>query len=133
MDVKGDKIALNEAYLKADSLNIVAEGTIDSDTQNIDLIVLVSPLTTVDTLVSYIPIVGKILKGTLVAVPVRVLGDISDPTIIPLSIKAVGSRVIGILERTLKAPFQIIDLGNIGGNTEDNEEQRQTNKETGAP
>jgi hypothetical protein len=102
-------IRLKDAYLYANSLNMVAEGTIDVGSNTLDLTVLVSPLTTVDTIVRHVPILGKILQGTLVAVPVTVRGEITDPTILPLSPKAVGSRVLGILERILKAPFQLIE------------------------
>jgi uncharacterized protein involved in outer membrane biogenesis len=102
-------IRLKDAYLYANSLNMVAEGTIDVGSNMLDLTVLVSPLTTVDSIVRHVPILGKILQGTLVAVPVTVRGEIADPTILPLSPKAVGSRVLGILERILKAPFQLVE------------------------
>ena len=69
---------------------------------------LVSPLTTVDWIVERIPIVGDILQGTLVAIPVGVKGPIANPTVVPLSPTAVGSRLGGILERTIKTPFRIL-------------------------
>jgi hypothetical protein len=133
MEINQGQINLSEAHLNSNSLNIVAEGTIDLPTKHLDLNVLVSPLTTVDSVISFIPIVGNILQGTLVAVPMRVRGDIADPDIIPLSPGAIGSRLTGILTRTLKAPFQIIIPGNSESNTTGNQKERQTETETGTP
>jgi hypothetical protein len=104
---------------------MVAEGTIEVLADKMDLTVLVSPLTTVDTIVRHVPVVGKILQGTLVAVPVRVSGKIENPTILPLSPKAVGSRVLGILERTLKAPFQLIEMAVPSKSEEDRNKKEE--------
>ncbi|WP_054032212.1 AsmA-like C-terminal domain-containing protein [Desulfatitalea tepidiphila] len=109
LQIKDNRIDLYQADLLADSLNMVAAGTIHMDTRQLDLDVLVSPLTTVDALVRHLPLVGRILKGTLVAVPVGVTGPFHNPRVIPLSPKAIGSRLVGILEEILKTPFQLIE------------------------
>jgi hypothetical protein len=44
-----------------------------------------------------------------VASPVGVEGPFHDPRVIPLSPKAIGSRLVGILEEILKTPFQLIE------------------------
>ncbi len=104
------KFILTDGYIDAESLNIiVTEGEFNLLDQTLDLTLLVSPLKTVDTIVKYIPIVNQILKGTLIAIPVNVKGDISNPKVRALSPSAFGSRAMGILERTLKAPVKIIE------------------------
>ena len=73
-----------------------------------DLQVLVSPFGTVDAVVRRIPILGYILGGTLVSIPVAVRGDIDDPKVTPLEPAAVGKGLLGIVERTFKAPAHVI-------------------------
>ncbi|MFZ1984478.1 MAG: AsmA-like C-terminal domain-containing protein, partial [Desulfatitalea sp.] len=102
-------VELQEGNLTSDALNLVAEGKMGLSDKQLSLTVLVSPLTTVDAVVRHIPVVGKILRGTLVAIPVGVQGPLSDPEVVPLSPKAVGSRLLGILERTVKAPFELVE------------------------
>jgi hypothetical protein len=108
LDFEGHTVTVQNAVLHADAVNMVAEGTVDTQGGKLNLTVLVSPLNTVDTIVRNIPVVGHILQGTLVAVPVGVSGQLSNPTIVPLSPLAIGSRVWEILTRTLKTPFRLI-------------------------
>lgn len=100
---------IEKGVLKSNSVNIVAEGQYDFLSKELDVVALVSPLTTVDWIVDRIPIVGHILQGTLVAIPVRIKGPQTDPKVLPLSPTAVGKRLGGILKRTLKTPVRIIE------------------------
>lgn len=102
-------VKLEKAEVLSAAVNMVAEGTVDIASRQLDLTVLVSPLTTVDTVIRYVPVIGKILKGTLVAIPIGVKGPLHDPKIIPLSPKAVGARLTGILGGILKAPVQLVE------------------------
>lgn len=108
MVFKGGKILLEDARIKARMLNVVCEGEMDLTGQTMNLTALVSPLTSVDWIVSHTPVVGKVLKGTLVAIPVSVRGPLNDPAVVPLAPQAVGTRILGILKRTFKAPFELI-------------------------
>ncbi|MBW1725357.1 MAG: AsmA-like C-terminal domain-containing protein, partial [Deltaproteobacteria bacterium] len=104
------KFILTEGYVDAESLDIVAtEGEINLLDQTLDFTILVSPLKKVNTIVKHTPILGKILQGALIAIPVKVEGDISNPKVTALSPSAFGSEAMGILERTLKAPVKIIE------------------------
>jgi hypothetical protein len=109
LKLKKGLLHIEEGILKSNALNLVTEGVYDVSSDNLKLNVLVSPLTTVDWVVAHVPIVNRILQGTLVAVPVRVTGPLSDPTVVPLSPSAVGSRVGGILKRILQTPYYIIE------------------------
>jgi hypothetical protein len=55
----------------------------------------------VQRIVGKIPVLGKILGGSLVSVPVKIKGNLSDPEVTFLSPSAVGSAFLGIMERTL--------------------------------
>jgi hypothetical protein len=124
---QGSQVELREARLIADAFNLVGEGTVDLPSRQLDLTVLVSPLTTIDAIIKHIPIVGRILQGTLVAIPVGVRGPLSDPQVLPLSPKAVGARLMGILERTLKAPFRLIEPILPSAPERNDDAQRTTN------
>ncbi|KJS30629.1 MAG: hypothetical protein VR64_15565 [Desulfatitalea sp. BRH_c12] len=106
---QGGRAELQEAQIDSHGLNMVGEGDIDLLNRRLNLSVLVSPLTTLDSIIRYIPLVGNILKGTLVAIPVGVRGPLANPRVTPLSPKAVGQRLLGIMERTLKTPFRLIE------------------------
>jgi hypothetical protein len=100
---------IKEGMVKSNSVNMVADGQYHLSSKDLDLKVLVSPLTTVDWIVERIPIVGNILGGTLVAIPVSVKGHQSDPKVTPLALSAVGSRLGGILKRAVNTPVRIIE------------------------
>jgi hypothetical protein len=102
------KLIISETSIDSPSMGIAIEGDIDLTENKLDLIVLVAPFKTVDRIVKIIPLVGNILGGTLISIPFRAKGDLGDPDVIPLSPTAVGSGLLGILERTLKLPITII-------------------------
>lgn len=99
---------IKDGLLKSNSVNIVADGRYAMAQNELDLVLLVSPLTSVDWIVEKMPILGNILQGTLIAIPVSVKGSLADPKVVPLSPSAVGSRLGTILKRTLNTPVRII-------------------------
>ena len=109
--IQDGKFILDEGYLNSRSLHIVAtEGELNLIDHTMDFNILVSPFTTVDTIISKIPLIGHIFQGTLIAIPLKVKGDVSNPEVKALSPSAIGSRAMNILERTLKAPVRIINF-----------------------
>lgn len=102
------KLIIKESSIDSPSMGIACKGNIDLVKKKVDLTVLVAPFKTVDRIVKYIPLVGNILGGTLVSIPFRAIGKLDDPDVIPLSPTAVGSGLLGILQRTLKLPITII-------------------------
>jgi hypothetical protein len=102
------KLIIRESSIDSPSMGIAYKGDIDLVKKKVDLTVLVAPFKTVDRIVKYIPLVGNILGGTLVSIPFRATGKLEDPDVIPLSPTAVGSGLLGILQRTLKLPITII-------------------------
>ncbi len=109
LSIRNGLLQVEEGVLKSNSINLVAEGNYDVAADDLKLNVLISPLTSLDWVIEHIPIINRILKGTLVAVPVRVKGPAADPEVLPLSIEAMGSRIVGILKRTLETPYKIVE------------------------
>jgi hypothetical protein len=112
IDVKGalkdGKLMIPEGIMDGSSMEIAAQGEIDLIAEKIDLTLLVAPLKTVDFFVKNIPKVKDILKGTLVSIPVRVTGNLANPTVRPLSASAVGSELRGIMKEKFRLPIEVI-------------------------
>lgn len=105
---KGSAV-VDKIFMDAEALNIICtEGRFDIANHTLDLILLLSPLKNVDFVVEHIPVVRMILGGTLVAIPVEVKGDISNPDIKVLPVSAISKDALGIVKRTLHIPVQII-------------------------
>jgi hypothetical protein len=105
---KKGKLIIQDTSIDSPSMGIAIEGDIDLIKKKVNLVVLVAPFKTVDRIVKHIPLIGNIMGGNLISIPFRAIGDLSNPDVIPLSPTAVGSGLLGILERTLKLPITII-------------------------
>jgi hypothetical protein len=108
------KLMVEEWVLDGPSVEIICEGEIDLIGEKIDLRVLVAPLKTVDSAVKKIPLVSGILKGTLVAIPVSVRGDLSNPSVRLASPSAVRS-LTGIMKKAFGSPVRVIQPGRPEG------------------
>jgi hypothetical protein len=113
--IQGGKLLLNEAIIDSPSMEIISEGHVDYLKDELDLLVLVAPFKTVDWVVKKIPLVRRVLRGTLIAVPVKVSGDLADPKVSPMSASAVGSSLMDVMKRTVKLPFELIDVESSEG------------------
>jgi hypothetical protein len=102
------KLTMKEGIMDCPSMKIVWQGDIDLTEKKMDLTVLVAPLKTADRIIEKIPWFGWILGGTLISIPIKVTGDINDPTVTPLSPSAVGSEILGIMKRILQLPVKVI-------------------------
>jgi hypothetical protein len=107
-EIRGGKLIMKECTIDGVSMGIVCEGDIDLADKKMDLLVLVAPFKTVDRIVNLLPLIGHVLGGKLISIPFRAKGDLKDPSVTPISPTAVGTEVLGILERTLKLPIAII-------------------------
>jgi len=113
INIKGDinksVFVIQEAVVDGTTMHLVGQGEVDLVTDQIKLTVLVAPFKTIDFLVSKIPGVRHILGGTLISIPLRVTGDLNDPSIVVMSPTAIGSGLIGMMKRTLNLPVKIIE------------------------
>ena len=107
--LQGGKITMEDFTIDGASMGIACKGDIDLVSKEMDLIILVAPFKTVDRIVDILPLIGRVLGGKLISIPFRAKGDLNDPEVYPLPPTAVGSGLLGILERTLKLPLTIIE------------------------
>ena len=108
-DIRRGVFVIQEAVIDGTTMQLVGQGEFNLANNIINLTVLVAPFKTVDYLVSKIPLVGYILRDNLISIPLKVTGNIADPSIIVLSPTAVGEGVWGIMKRTLELPVKIIE------------------------
>jgi hypothetical protein len=103
------KIQLEEGILDSSVIGIMARGHVDMREETLDINVFVAPLKTVNKIVRMVPVLGYILGGSLVSVPVKISGEMKNPQITFLSPSAVGSEVLGIVSRTIKLPVTLVE------------------------
>jgi hypothetical protein len=111
---EGRRLLLEDSVLDADNVTVAAQGEVDLAARTMDLQLLVAPLKTVDAVVRRMPILGRVLGGTLLAVPVHVSGTLTDPVATPLAPQAVAARLLGILGNTLRLPVDLLDTFGAG-------------------
>lgn len=108
-NLKNGKIHMQEGLMNSPDINLVFHGDVDLLNEQLDLTMLASPFTLTDRLIKLIPVVGYILGGTLISVPVKVDGPLKDPKVRILPFSEIGSGVWGILKRTLETPVKIVE------------------------
>jgi len=109
--VKDNNLVINKAIIKGKGLNFFASGNVDMGKADMDIDMLVSPFKTIDTLVSKVPILGRVIGGkdaSVIAIPVKIKGQIRDPKVTVLPPDAVGKAMIDLVLGTLKLPFKIL-------------------------
>lgn len=106
--IRGASLILEEVILEGPSMNIFCIGDLDLQENTMDLTVTVAPFRTVDAIIGHIPLIGDILGGELITLPMRVTGKLDEPVVNPISPEAVGERMVDIMKRTLTLPFRMI-------------------------
>ena len=115
-----DKMEIEEAVVKGRGLNLYATGSMNLKDLTLDMMFFVSPLKSVDTIISHVPIIGAIIGGkhrTLFVIPVKVSGDVADPKIDVQQARAVTGIFEKLIVNVIKAPFSIFvpqDQGSKG-------------------
>jgi len=107
-DLRDGNASITEYVLDGTSVDVVGQGRIDLTTKELDFQALVAPFTTVNYLIRKIPMLGYILGGTLVEVPVKVYGTTADAKVSLLEPEAVGKNLLGVVERVFLLPVELI-------------------------
>jgi hypothetical protein len=106
--IRDGKFLIKEAAIDGATANLAGQGEVDFSDNKINITVLVAPFKTVDFIVKNIPLVNSVLGNTLITIPVKVTGDLDNPSVTILSPTAIGEGVLGIMKRTLQLPFKVI-------------------------
>ena len=111
----------NNLLVDSDAMKISVTGEADIAREALDLTVGLRPLGTVDTIVSNVPVVGRILAGedeSIIAYYVEVKGDFSNPKVRHIPLKSMEKGLIGIIRRVFEAPIHIIPMGKGRGDAD---------------
>ncbi len=108
-EIEKERITIKEGEIDAASVDLILKGDIDPAKKKVDVLVLVVPFTTASRIIKAIPGLRYILEGRIIAIPVRVAGDLERPGVTPLPPSAVGAEILGMGERILKIPVKIIE------------------------
>ncbi len=112
--LKRGKVKVKNSYVECTGVKFVFTGDVDLVKKRMNIVVLAAPFTTVDKIISKVPVLGRILTGrskTFLSIPVRVVGPVKDPAIIPLSPTAIGKGLFNVLKRTLSTPLHVLEMG----------------------
>ena len=108
-EIKEGRVLLEEVVVDGPTVRITGEGEIDLVEKSLNLTALVAPFKTIDSILGRIPIIGYVLGGGLVAVPVQVRGKFNDPKVAVMSPSAVSMGLLGVMKRTLGLPFNLTE------------------------
>ncbi len=106
---KDGKLLIEKLDMDGETLDVLGHGELDIVEKSVNVELMAAPFKTVDTVVKNIPGVNYLLADSLVAIPVSIKGELLDPKVSILSISSVGSSLLGLGERTLKAPIKLIE------------------------
>ncbi|UCD71311.1 MAG: AsmA-like C-terminal domain-containing protein [Syntrophobacterales bacterium] len=98
----------------SDAMKITIIGEADIAREILDLTMGIHPLGTVDTIVSKVPVVGRIVTGkdeAIISYYVEVKGDFSNPKVRHIPLKSMGRGLIEIMRNVLETPMRIIPGG----------------------
>ena len=121
--IGGGKLVLEEILIDGHSLKLTGKGTVGLTDAQVDIIFLVTPFKTVDRVVKNLPLIGYITDGALVTIPVQVEGPIQDLNVFPIPPSEVGKGLMGLMERTLKSPFRLVERLSGGASKEVNKKK----------
>ncbi len=102
------ELIIHSWTLDGPSLWLGARGKIDLVEETLELFIVVSPFKTFDRIIRSIPLLGYVLGGRLVAIPVQASGAMADPDVVPMHPAAVGESLLDMVGRALLLPVRII-------------------------
>ena len=108
--IDGAKIVNGEFVIQASPLTLTAQGGIDVERKHIDVKALVSVSMPGSQVMRHIPLIGGILGGSLVGIPIRITGSLDRPEVTYLSPADVGAELLNVPLRILGAPLDSIRL-----------------------
>ena len=107
--IREHRIQIEEGMLDASVMEIIARGYFDLNNETLDFNAFVSPLKTVNKVVRSVPVLGYVMGGSLVSIPMKISGNMKDPQITFLSPSAIGSATLGLVERIFKLPVKLVE------------------------
>ncbi len=106
------KLIIDKFYMDGETLDVVGKGKIHLEEKTVDFQLMASPFKTANSIIKHIPGLNYLMNDNLVSIPLSVTGAMADPKVVVLSPTAVGSSLLHLAERTLTAPFKLLEALN---------------------
>jgi len=113
--VAGQSVIASELIIEASPYAITAEGKADFERNSIDGKGLVTVLLPASKILKSIPLVGSIVSGSFIGIPVSVSGSMERPQVSYLSPAALGAELVNIPLRILNLPLGMLQFFNPFG------------------
>lgn len=107
-DINDGKININKAVMEGPSLKVLCEGSVDLVNDKLDLELIVIPVMAVDSVIDKIPLISYIFGDSNVSIPIKITGDLSNPSVSQISPSAIRFGLLGLIKQTLNIPATII-------------------------
>lgn len=115
--VKDGTVSSQDMFISSDAINISIIGSADIVKEELDFMIGVQPLQTVDKVVNRIPIVGWLLTGKdkdFLTAYFEAKGKWSDPKVSAIPVKSIGTGVLNIFRRVFELPVRLFtDTGEV--------------------
>ncbi len=111
IEIEKGKILVQDLTFQSPAVNAAVVGTIDLNSDRLQLKIGLQPLSVVDSFVSNIPVIGDILTGktkSLIVYSLEVTGSLSDPQTINTPSKNIVESALGYGERMVLTPERIL-------------------------
>jgi hypothetical protein len=108
--VERQSVFAKELIIEASPYTITAQGTADLAQKTIDGKGLVTVLLPADKLIKSIPLVGSIVSGSMVGIPIEVTGAFEQPRVSYLSPASLGAEIVNLPVRILKVPLEALQI-----------------------
>lgn len=105
---KSGHLIIENLFVDGASMKLFGQGQIDLETTQTDMTVLAAPIKSVDRIVSIIPVIKKIFPQGVVAIPIKISGEINNPSVTPLAPDVVGKGLLNFVQNTLTLPIKLI-------------------------
>ena len=115
--VKEGSLTSQNLFIRSDAINISIIGSADIIKEELNVILGVQPLQTVDKVVNRIPIVGWLLTGKdrdFLTAYFEAKGKWTDPKVSPIQVKSMGKGILNIFRRVFELPVRLFtDTGEV--------------------
>jgi hypothetical protein len=108
--VEGMTLVNDELTIQSSLFIVAGNGTVDLEHNQVDAKGLVYVRTPGDSILKRIPILGSIFGGSIVGIPVRVIGPLDRPRVTYLSPADVGAELLRVPMRILGLPLEAVRL-----------------------
>jgi hypothetical protein len=106
----GERIFTDEVIIQSSPFTVSGQGSVDLEGKQIDLKGLISVALATHQVIKRIPLIGALVGGSLVGIPVRVNGALERPDVTYLSPADVGMELLNVPMRILGTPLEAIKL-----------------------